>query len=249
MRGVSSITAVALGAVISVPSFSGDIVVLTTIAESFERGFGAWTPDTFINCGPECVWESDIAISEEEAYDGRRSVRLFGTGNNDDGTLWIERPLDLAAGAWTIAVDFQLFWPLPDADIGTWEVVAAISPEPIEHERDLAFIGVSGVSGWSAYSHEATVTLAEAAAINVAVGVNIIFENELVHFIDAVTITISPALNPADLDGDGDVDGADLGELLAAWGPCEPAGECPADLNGSGDVDGADLGALLAAWS
>lgn len=51
---------------------------------------------------------------------------------------------------------------------------------------------------------------------------------------------------PADLNGDGIVDGADLGALLGAWGPC--SGSCPADLDGNGQVDGADLGALLGDW-
>jgi choice-of-anchor B domain-containing protein len=51
---------------------------------------------------------------------------------------------------------------------------------------------------------------------------------------------------PGDLNGDGVVDGADLGLLLGDWGPC---GECDADLNGDGAVDGADLGILLGAWS
>jgi hypothetical protein len=46
-----------------------------------------------------------------------------------------------------------------------------------------------------------------------------------------------------DLNGDGTVDGADLGLLLGAWG-----GPGAADLNGSGSVDGADLGLLLGAW-
>ena len=45
-------------------------------------------------------------------------------------------------------------------------------------------------------------------------------------------------------DGSGSVDGADLGILLAAWGPA--AG--PADLNADGAVDGTDLGEMLAAW-
>ena len=49
-----------------------------------------------------------------------------------------------------------------------------------------------------------------------------------------------------DLDLDGDVDGADLGLLLASWGPCDG---CSADLNLDGLVDGADLGLLLANWS
>ena len=52
-----------------------------------------------------------------------------------------------------------------------------------------------------------------------------------------------PKACPADLSGDGAVDGADLGALLAAWGRSGAA-----DLNGDGTVDGGDLGVLLAAW-
>ncbi|MFO0874239.1 MAG: hypothetical protein U0575_09745 [Phycisphaerales bacterium] len=53
---------------------------------------------------------------------------------------------------------------------------------------------------------------------------------------------------PGDLNNDGVVDGADLGGLLAAWGPCiDPC--CVADLNGDSTVDGGDLGILLANWS
>jgi len=47
---------------------------------------------------------------------------------------------------------------------------------------------------------------------------------------------------PSDLNGDGVVDGADLGALLSAWGTAE------GDLNGDGIVDGADLGILLSNW-
>jgi len=56
-----------------------------------------------------------------------------------------------------------------------------------------------------------------------------------------------PPSSPADLNGDGVVDGNDLGALLGAWGSC-PA-PCPADLDGNGVVNGADLGTLLGAWS
>ena len=49
-----------------------------------------------------------------------------------------------------------------------------------------------------------------------------------------------------DLNGDGNVNAADLAILLGAWGPC--AG-CPEDLNGDGFVDAADLAALLGAWT
>lgn len=50
---------------------------------------------------------------------------------------------------------------------------------------------------------------------------------------------------PADLDGNGAVEAADLAAVLGAWGAVDsPA----ADLTGDGSVDAADLAALLASW-
>jgi hypothetical protein len=50
---------------------------------------------------------------------------------------------------------------------------------------------------------------------------------------------------PGDLNGDGIVNGADMGLLLASWGACSG---CDADLNGDGLVNGGDLGLLLSNW-
>ncbi|MFO0962408.1 MAG: hypothetical protein U0625_05815 [Phycisphaerales bacterium] len=63
---------------------------------------------------------------------------------------------------------------------------------------------------------------------------------------DRVTLRlVRIAACPADLSADGQVDGADLGALLAQWGGCTG---CSADFNQDGIVNGADLGTLLAAW-
>ncbi len=54
-----------------------------------------------------------------------------------------------------------------------------------------------------------------------------------------------------DITGDLSVDGADLIELLGAWGECPTEGEdtcCAADLNADGLVDGGDLLVLLGNW-
>jgi hypothetical protein len=52
-----------------------------------------------------------------------------------------------------------------------------------------------------------------------------------------------------DLNGDGIVDGLDLGLLLGAWGACPAADHhCDADLDGNDVVNGLDLALLLAAW-
>jgi hypothetical protein len=56
--------------------------------------------------------------------------------------------------------------------------------------------------------------------------------------------SLCPSLCPADLNRSCQVDGADLGALLADWGTI---GTC-ADLSGDGPVGGADLGLLLASW-
>lgn len=55
----------------------------------------------------------------------------------------------------------------------------------------------------------------------------------------------APACDLADLDCDGDVDGADLAIVLGAWGSDDDL----ADLDGDGVVAGADLAVLLGAWT
>lgn len=62
--------------------------------------------------------------------------------------------------------------------------------------------------------------------------------------IDAVA-DVAPSTTPGDLDGDGDVDAADLAVLLGAWDSADGA----ADIDGSGLVDAADLAILLGAWT
>ena len=51
-------------------------------------------------------------------------------------------------------------------------------------------------------------------------------------------------LPSADLNGDGLVNGADLGILFSGW--LQPG---PTDLDGDGTTNGTDMGLLLAAWS
>jgi len=56
---------------------------------------------------------------------------------------------------------------------------------------------------------------------------------------------------PADLNGDGIVNGIDLAMLLSAWGDCPvgAAASCVADMNRDGSVDGVDLSQLLGSWT
>ncbi len=62
--------------------------------------------------------------------------------------------------------------------------------------------------------------------------------------IDAVA-RVKAALPSPDLNGDGVVDGFDLGQVLSAFG----SNDATSDLDGNGIVDGSDLTAILAGWS
>ncbi len=62
--------------------------------------------------------------------------------------------------------------------------------------------------------------------------------------IDAIARVRSSG-NPADIDGNGLVNGADLAAVLTAFGTASSA----ADIDHSGLVDGLDLAAILAGWS
>jgi hypothetical protein len=60
----------------------------------------------------------------------------------------------------------------------------------------------------------------------------------------AVDLALTSDPVPVDITQDGKVDGADLSQVLWAWGTSNPA----CDLDESGTVDGADLGLVIACW-
>ena len=66
-------------------------------------------------------------------------------------------------------------------------------------------------------------------------------------FLGIYNRTILLPCTAADFDGNGQIDGGDIGMLIAAWGPC-PGGGCPWDLNLDGLIDGTDLGLFLNYW-
>ena len=77
--------------------------------------------------------------------------------------------------------------------------------------------------------------------------------NELAQNLEAAiraAVAVSPRVAcpecPADLNGDGCVDGGDLGLFLTYWGSSDEFS--PGNLDGQAPVNGADLGVLLTAW-
>jgi hypothetical protein len=95
------------------------------------------------------------------------------------------------------------------------------------------------ITDGTTYLRSASCGLAEFVAVG-----DIGFDLEWAVFVDGTAGAGQPDC-PGDFNGDGMVDGADFGYILAAWGPCPG---CPEDLNGDGEVNGADVGLVLSVW-
>jgi hypothetical protein len=174
------------------------------------------------------------AVVENISY-GSTADAFAGSGRADDvgATFngWITIP---ATGYWTLGVtsdDGSRLWIGDDLvanNDGLHGMVTVRGTRPLaagKHRLRVEFFEAGGGAGLiMAWSGSGTTTTA----------------------IPSSALTRGGGFAPGDLDGNGAVDGGDLGALLSAWGAC--AG-CAADLNGDGVVDGADLGLVLTAWT
>lgn len=73
-----------------------------------------------------------------------------------------------------------------------------------------------------------------------------VFGYPALNWVTEIDLDVLDTPCPGDINGDGRVDGADLPQILANWGPCD--GDCPADLDGNGIVNGGDLSLVLSGW-
>lgn len=144
---------------------------------------------------------------------------LVEVGRRSDGFPMVDYAIRLVAGGIVLAEDADTLEPTP----GTFETSV------------ITFTASAG--------HPALGAPIEIHLLNIA-GPQSNFDNVRIFGGDG-----GPPGLPGDIEGDGNVDGADLGLLLGAWGPCVVCSNCPADMTGDCVVDGADLGVVLGAWT
>jgi len=188
------------------------------------------------------------AFFGDAAYPTGMPSGLFAEGGqiavSSDGVSWVTVP----------GIDADGFAPTCGwIDASPYATVPGLEPSdftrPIDPSITLAsMIGREWTavrdmydgSGGGAGIDLAPLGLASIRFVRVRVPVGAMQSAEIDGFSD-----VAAAGMAGDLDGNGSIDGADLGILLSAFGTTEPS----ADLDGNGSVDGGDLGALLAAWS
>lgn len=118
------------------------------------------------------------------------------------------------------------------------------------------FGGYNYVSGWTSTAADGTAITAEVGAqwnpFNSSWSVAGLAESGSTSAYRGIWLVhLPPSNEPADLDGDGSVNGTDLALVLGAWGDTWQAPEPPiaADLDGDGIVGGADIAMILGAWT
>ena len=172
-----------------------------------------------------------------------------GNSDVDDGSTSLVSPVIDATGGEAYVCYLRWFSNTEGASPNQDVFVVSISNDGGGSWTTLETVGPGGPEvdgGWFEACHRIADFVEPTAEIRLRFTAEDAAPGSIVEAgVDAVrieTVQCDPS-NPADLDGDGTVNGADLAILLGAWGTPGPG-----DLDGNGTVNGADLAILLGAW-
>jgi hypothetical protein len=178
--------------------------------ESFEDGRGDWEAGAAI--GPEvdlAEFEWEVGVSDAEAADGERSLRIWNEGDYDDGVTWAVHPVAVEAGrAYRATVTAQV-WSESESFNTLRDAVVRLGPDPPTVEADFPQPGVNTTAfgetpygglreplwladGWREYRFEWTTPELATDTLSVAVGTAVIWEGDATHFVDDLTVDLAP---------------------------------------------------------
>lgn len=154
---------------------------------SFEDDLSGWTVGKDL---PTTPGESDEPVDHsasttaDDASDGDRSLELYIEGVADDGTIWVEQPVDLT-DVQTVTVD--VYSRMNSANRMSQVAFFAgekpdggLSEEDFDREQD-----IEDHSGWKSYAY----SVAELEGdVTVAIGMNIVWETDITRRFDDVRL-------------------------------------------------------------
>ncbi len=164
------------------------------VQENFEKGFGEWSADADVpsdpnNPGYPVEWRIDRVSSVSRS--GQYSIRFFIDGRQDDGTIWMEKKINVKEHA-QIQVKVSFWFYSEQESFNTIAVVCAyIGTENPEVEEDFIVIGAANeVAGWKNYTHVADLNTGSSGEIWIAVGISVRWETQMTYYIDDIEIEI-----------------------------------------------------------
>jgi len=159
-----------------------------TLTSDFEDGLGNWTGQAHL---PQQV-DWNVTVVGNVSATGNHSVLLYMDGRQDDGTVWIERKLNLEANQnRNVTVTFS-FWSETESFNTLAAVVGYVGTENPSTEDDFQVLGnANEVEGWKTYSISAEVETDASGDVYVGLGFSVRWETHMTYYIDNVVITVS----------------------------------------------------------
>ncbi|MGC9347779.1 MAG: hypothetical protein ACP5JG_06545 [Anaerolineae bacterium] len=164
--------------------------------EGFEEGLAGWergadVPEDPERPGQPIAWS--IERSPDQAAEGGSSARFTIDGKQDDGTIWLMRPVDVAADQpLRVQVTFDL-WSASESFNTLARVAAYTGSQPPAEEGDFDLDQTANqAAGWKTYEYTFEVSSNSEGQIWVALGISAVWETEMTYYVDDVRVEIGP---------------------------------------------------------
>jgi hypothetical protein len=187
--------------------------------ERFEETLDRWQkgfdlPEDPERPGQPVDWA--IEISPEQAARGKSSARFFLDGKQDDGTIWLARPFNVAPDqALRLRLTFDL-WSESESFNTLAMVAAAADSRPPVAEGDFDVSQPANqVTGWKTYAYTFEVRSGPEGQVWVAFGISAVWETPMTYFVDDVRVEVVPAGTGAPSTDDPTLVLADYGPVAA----------------------------------
>jgi hypothetical protein len=177
---------------------SFNIAQTTNIVQSqgFEEGFGDWVSDADVpldpnNPGQPVEWH--VSLVSNISHSGQNSLRLFIDGSQDDGTVWVEKEVDVPRNSLIRVVLSFWFYSTEQSDNEIAVVCAYANLANPEVEADFTFLGSANeVAGWRDYSLMTSLYSGSSGKLWVAVGISVSWETRMTYYVDDIEIKTGP---------------------------------------------------------
>ena len=145
------------------------------------------------NPGNYVNWSIARVENASRSFSGTHSLKLFIDGRQDDGTIWIERSFEVEPNKkYRVSISFKFYCGMESFNTIT-QVITYCNVTNPEIEDDL----IEGIIGsgeqaleWKDFSRKLAIVTESENALWVAIGMSVVWETEITHYIDDLKITI-----------------------------------------------------------
>ena len=162
------------------------------LIEDFEHDFGEWTANADVPLDPnnsDSPVQWHIRRSSNVSRSGNYSAEFFIDGRHDDGTIWLERKINVQPNA-QIRLTLSFFFYSEEESFNTLAAIVAYAgtAKPTT-EEDFSVVGTANeAAGWKNYKFNPTVNTDSSGEAYVALGISVRWETLIVYYIDDVVI-------------------------------------------------------------